>query len=496
MRRLVAAGNDQGGFVDNRELIRTTLSRLARRLRLVRGVTAGLRFLIAGLALALVPLLLKGLLPGLGSWLAGGLVAGLAILGTLYGTSMRIKPKQVARLADLRLGLKERLACAEERLGSGDSTDLDRAQLAETATRIRVLRPSDAFPLRLGPEARMAGPLAALALALALLPPLPVRFPSENAERGREEALVEDEAKARPLEQKLAPPQLPKDMSPKATQQDAQRGPLSSRSQQGDQAATFRDTQMSQQRPDFGSFVKQGDDRLKLLARPDSLPDLKRDFTQSPYQVMIRNMREQLKAGGLQGLTWEQVEQLLSQLGQTERRMGGDGIADELMRELQDQGQGSSDKMMSALSRALNRLRDRDEATRGKGKGLKDAPSRQDGSGQGKGEGEGREGGQEGGEPGGSQPGTEKSLQTRGDPTQRIGGEKQDSTLEGDLREGQTEAYDTTLSGLGAQAPSRLPYLDVFSQYKKQMEEALTREPIPFSYREQVKEYFKALEAR
>jgi len=36
----------------------------------------------------------------------------------------------------------------------------------------------------------------------------------------------------------------------------------------------------------------------------------------------------------------------------------------------------------------------------------------------------------------------------------------------------------------------------VFSRYRKLMEEALTKEPIPFSYRQQVKEYFKALEAR
>lgn len=482
--------------MDDRELIRAALGRLARRLRWIRGVTAGLRFLTVGLALALVPLLVKGSLHGLAPWLGGGLVAGLATLGFLYGVSIRIKSGHVARLADLRLGLKERLACAEEHLSAGEVTDLIRAQLTETAARVRALRPGEAFPLRLGPEARLAGPLAALALALALLPPLPLRLPPEETEPGREEAIMEEEARERPLEQKLAPPQLRKEAPPKTNRQDTQRGPLSPRNQPGDQAATFRDSQMSQQRPDFGSFVKQGDDRLKLLARPESLPDLQRDFTQSPYQVMIRNMRDQLKAGSLQGLTWEQVEQLLSQLGQTERRMGGDGITDEVMRELQDQGQGSADKMLSALSRALNRLRDREEAGRGKGKGLKDAPSRQDGSGQGKGEGDGQNGGQENGPPGGSQPGNEKSLQTRGDPTQRIGGEKQDSTLEGDLREGRTEAYDTNLSGLGAQTPSRLPYLDVLSQYKKQMEEALTREPIPFSYREQVREYFKALEAR
>jgi hypothetical protein len=184
----------------------------------------------------------------------------------------------------------------------------------------------------------------------------------------------------------------------------------------------------------------------------------------------------------------------MSELGQAEQRMGGGGeIADELMRELEGQGGRSTDKTMSALSRALNRLRDRDEAARGKGKGLRDAPSRQAGAGDAKGDGEG--GRNEDGA-GGSAPGTEKSLQTRGDATQRIGGEKQDSTLDGDPREGQTEAYDTNLSGLGAQVPSRLPYLDVFSQYKKLMEEALTKEPIPFSYREQVEEYFKALEPR
>jgi Rod binding domain-containing protein len=266
---------------------------------------------------------------------------------------------------------------------------------------------------------------------------------------------------------------------------------LSSHQQQGDQAAVFRDTKLSQQRPDFGSFVKQGDERLKMLARPETIPDLRRDFTQSPYQVMIRRMQQQLKAGGLQGLTWEQIEKLMSELGQTEQRMGGDGFADDLMRQMEREGAGSKDKMLSALSKALNRLRDREEVARGKGKALRDATPRQPGAADDNGE-----GGRDDGSPGGSLPGTEKSLRTRGDPTQRIEGDKQDSTLEGDPRDGRMEAYDTNLSGPGAPNPSRLPYLNLFSQYRKQMEEALTKEPIPFSYREQVKEYFKALEPR
>ncbi len=480
--------------MNDREAIQAALRRLSQRLRLVRAVTAGSRFLVAGLVLSVPPLLLKGAFPTAAPWAVFGLVAGLTILGLLYGGLLRVRPGHAARLADHHLALKERMTSAVAHLAATDAPEMAQAQLAETAARIRSLRPKDAFPLGLGPEARLAGPLAMLVLALALLPPIPLRLPQPNDQPSLPAGEVAEEPKDRPLEQKLATPAPPKDVPPKKEKQDATRGPLAAHSQAGDQAAVFRDTKMSQQRPDFGSFIKQGDDRLKLLGQPEAIPDLRRDVTQSPYQVMIRRMQEQVTAGKLQGLSWEQIEKLLSELGQTEQRMGGGSeIADELMRDMEGQGGRTADKMMSALSRALNRLRDRDEASRGKGKGLRDAPSRQTGAGDATGDGEG---GRNGDGAGGTAPGTEKSLQTRGDATQRIGGEKQDSTLDGDPRDGQTEAYDTNLSGLGAQVPSRLPYLDVFSQYKKLMEEALTKEPIPFSYREQVKEYFKALEPR
>jgi hypothetical protein len=195
----------------------------------------------------------------------------------------------------------------------------------------------------------------------------------------------------------------------------------------------------------------------------------------------------------MQGLNWEQIERLLSELGQSGQRFGGGGLGDDLMSEFEGQG-GSPDKMMDALARALNRLRDRDEAGRGRGRNLRQSPSRQSGSGQNQGDGDSERG--EDGAPGGSLPGTGKSLQNQGEATARIGGDKQEAFLEGDLREGQMEAYDTNLSGPGAENPSRLPYMDVFSQYRKMMEEALTKEPIPFNYREQVKEYFRSLENR
>ncbi len=486
--------------MNDRELIRTTLCSLSRRLRLLRALAASVRFLMVGLALALVPLLAKGLFPAAGPLIAAGLAGGLGLSGVLYGLLAPLPAAHAARLADRRLNLKERLTSAREHLSAATretagGTDMGRAQLAETAARLREIQAQGAFPLRLPPEARWLAPVAALALALFLLPPLPIRLPATGGDSSDRDAKAEEEqAREKPLEQKLTTPSAPDKLFPKTNEHEAQRGPLSSREQTGDLAAVFQDTKMSQQRPDFGSFIKQGDERLKLLGRPESIPDLSRDFTQSPYQVMIRRMQEQVRSGRMQGLSWDQIERLLSEMGQSAQRFGGGGLPDDLMSELEREGGGSGDKMMDALSRALNRLRDRDLAGRGKGQNLHEAPDREHGSGQQQGEGE--QGQSEDGGTGGSLPGTAKSLQTRGDPTPRIGGEKQDSTLEGDVREGPTEAYDTNLSGLGTQNPSRLPYMDVFSQYQKMMEETLTKEPIPFNYREQVKEYFRSLENR
>jgi hypothetical protein len=102
--------------MDDRELIRTTLRSLSRRLRLARAFGAGIRFLVVGLGLAWVPLLAKGLFPTLGPALAAGLVGGPALLGCLYGLLAPLPASRVARLADGRLHLKERLTSAGEHL--------------------------------------------------------------------------------------------------------------------------------------------------------------------------------------------------------------------------------------------------------------------------------------------------------------------------------------------------------------------------------------------
>jgi hypothetical protein len=425
---------------------------------------------------------------------AAAVVGGFALAGALYGFLAPAPLDRVARLADRRLGLKERLTAAAENLDSADPGDFTRAQLADAAAHARLLHPARVFPLQIPPDARLLAPAALLVVALALLPPITLRLPGTDPTDDRQDAAAPEAPEGeRALQQKLAAPALPKDLFPRGSEQQVHRGPLSPRDQPGDMAATFRDTKLSDRRPDFGSFIKQGDDRLKLLARPESLPDLARDYTQNPYQVMIRRMQDQLKSGRLQGLTWEQIERLLSELGQSQQRFGSGDMPDDLREELQREAAASPDKMLSALSRALGRLRDRDAAARGKGQNLREAPGGGE-RGAGKAGGEGA-GGEEGGQ-GGSQAGTGVSPKPTGEASQRIAGDKQDAQLEGDLRDGRTESYDTNLSGPGAQNPSRLQYLDVLSRYRKMMEEALAKEPIPLNYREQVKEYFQSLEAR
>ena len=71
-----------------------------------------------------------------------------------------------------------------------------------------------------------------------------------------------------------------------------------------------------------------------------------------------------------------------------------------------------------------------------------------------------------------------------------------DTGIEGEGRPGRKEGFDTNLLGKGANAPSQLPYMSVFSQYRKMMEETMAREQIPFDYQNQIKDYFQSLEER
>ncbi|MGH7321333.1 MAG: hypothetical protein ACRELA_17140, partial [Candidatus Rokuibacteriota bacterium] len=156
---------------------------------------------------------------------------------------------------------------------------------------------------------------------------------------------------------------------------------------------------------------------------------------------------------------------------------------------------GQMSRAMDAMERALNKMRAMEERERG-GKGLQGGRDRGGRGREGGRAGEGGENDPDFGEGMGSLPGKGTNPQWRGDPTGRLGQNPFDVGVEGQTRRGRKDAYDTNMIGRGAQNPSRLPYMSVYSQYRKMMEDALAKESIPFDYRTQVKEYFQSLEER
>src|SRR5207249_2512406 len=51
-------------------------------------------------------------------------------------------------------------------------------------------------------------------------------------------------------------------------------------------------------------------------------------------------------------------------------------------------------------------------------------------------------------------------------------------------------------AGRAGPMPSRLMYLGVVGQYRKMMEDAITREQVPRDYHDQIRNYFQALDER
>ena len=166
--------------------ITNALAQITARLRLVRWVRHTSRGALAGTGVALAAVVLAHW-----DWLPDWLPLEAAIpvpiaLGVLIGTvTAFLRPislMEAARLAEARLGLKERLSSALEFEKSPQSHDpeaatLRRLQLADAAAHAQTLKAADAVPLRLPWEAKAsAAGLVLIALAL-IVPSLPVFVP-------------------------------------------------------------------------------------------------------------------------------------------------------------------------------------------------------------------------------------------------------------------------------------------------------------------------------
>jgi hypothetical protein len=479
-----------------------TLSRLTRLIRQRRALFYGVRGLVWGLCLAIVPVALRATL---GFWAlpaAGGLAAGGALAGMLYGMLLRVPPVDALGLADRAFDLKDRLATAHDLLGRMDRGALADAAIADAEGRARDIALGRAVPWRWPREARiLPAPVLVLAV-LPYLPPVPIpdvsmpSFTPGTEEEKKPEAAGPQQAIERPTPKKT-------EKVERVEMQDrdyqTRPNPESREHAKGDLAAAFKDTNVATKRPDFSSFLKQGDDRIRLLERVDSLPDLQRDFTQSQYKVMFRKSRSLLSGMDPRQMTPEKLRQLLDEMNRMGRRpgsgAGGEGDwGQEMMEGAEALDQGQMSKAMEAMERALQKMRAQEERDRG-GKGLQGGRD-QDRDGRRGGSGRPGEDEPDFGEGQGSLPGKGTNPGWRGDPTTRLGQNPLDIGVEGEMRKGRRESYDTNMLGKGAHNPSRLPSMSVVTQYRKMMEEALAKEAIPLDYRSQVRDYFQALEER
>jgi hypothetical protein len=263
----------------------------------------------------------------------------------------------------------------------------------------------------------------------------------------------------------------------------------------GDLSAIFKDTSLGTQRPDFNSFLKKGDERLKLLEQVDRLPDLQSDFTASQYKMVFRKTRA--LAGGLRPdqISPQKLRELLEEMERLGRKGGGNWGSD-ISEGMEALEYGQQDRALEAMEKALNKLRAMEEGQRRGGRGLRGG--READRGGERGRGSGGAGPDEGdfGEGEGLLPGRGKSGSPKGDPTQRLRANPYDVGVEGESRRGRKEGFDTNLTGRGGRSPSRLTYLGVIGQYRKAMEDALTREQVPRDYHEQIRDYFQSLDER
>ena len=489
-------------------VIERLVADVARQIRLRRAEFYGLRGLFWGAVAAVVPLLLKESLGGWSYAAATLLLLTGAGAGALWGVLLRLPAAEAARLADRGYGLQERISTALEWAERPDRTPIVEALVVDATTRVEQLGARRIIPRRMPREARLVPVPLLLGLVLAAAPPIPLpqgRLPNFSVSRDEDEEKAPGD-RSGDIQQAERKQATRRDPVQRADVQERNLSPRlggGGQSQPGDLAAVFKDTSLGGRAPDFNSFLKKGDERLRMLDSLDRLPDLQSDFTQSQAKMIFQKAKA--LRGGLdpnKKVSPEKLRELLSEMERLGRKNGGQGQGNwsgdafEGMEALEG---GQTDKAMEAMERALNKMRSMEERGRD-GKSLKGGRESERRGGRRGDKGSGQPGGpgDEGDFPEGEGllPGRGKSGAPKGDATARLRGSPFDVGVEGEARAGRKQGIDTNMVGRGAQMPSRMQYMGVLGQYRKMMEESIAREQVPRDFQTQVKEYFQSLDEK
>lgn len=480
----------------NVEALQRLVQQVVAQVRWRRAEHYGLRGAFYGALAAILVLLLRAFL---GPWAlpgAGGVFLLGALAGGVFGLARRVPVLDAARLADRAFGLDDRVATALEWAARPDRSPLVDTLVADTTARVERLSIRQIVRRRPSREGRLVLVPVAACVALALAPPLPLpsmRLPDISVARDDESSSERPDAEA--IQESGRTPAREGLKRQVFEERDfAQRAAAGGGATAGDLSAIFKDTSLGNQRPDFNSFLKKGDERLRMLEQVDRLPDLQSDFTSSQYKVVYRKSKE-LRGGLSPDISPQKLKELLEEMERLGRKGGNwSPDANEGLEALEG---GAPDRAMQAMEKALNKMRAMEEQQRA-GKELRGGrEGNRGGKGRDRGRGEGAAGDeQDFGEGEGLLPGKGKSPSPKGEASQRLRANPFDVGVEGESRRGKKEGYDTNLTGRAGQMPSRLQYLGVIGQYRKMMEDAITREAVPRDYHAQIKDYFQALDER
>ena len=469
---------------------------VASQVRWRRAEHYGLRGLFWGAVAAVALLLFR---TPLGPWAVAAAVAVLTlgtVVGALIGLLQRVSPADAARIADRAFGLADRLSTALEWADREERTRMVDSLVADATARVESLQSRQVISRILPRETKLLPIPAVLAVVLALAPPVPlptVSLPDFSRATEKEEARERGDGNL--LEDRARPLAKDKVQKPVFEERDwNQKGATGAAATAGDLSAIFKDTSLANQRPDFNSFLKKGDERLKMLEQVDRIPDLQSDFTSSQYKMVFKKSKE-LKSGGLRDtVSPQKLKELLEEMERLGRKNQG-GWGQDVSEGMEALEGGQTDKAMEAMQKALDKMRAQDEARRG-GKNLRGGREADRRSGREGGRGEGGPEDQDFGEGEGSMPGKGKSGSPKGEASQRLRANPYDVGVEGETRKGKKDGFDTNMTGRAGKMNSRLSYMGVIGQYKKAMEDAISREQIPRDFHGQIRDYFQALDER
>jgi hypothetical protein len=461
------------------------LSEVASQVRRRRAESGALRGAFWGAMAAALILLVKGgfeeiALPiALGVWLVG------IVIGALLGASRRPQPLESARIADQAFGLHDRLATSIEYSQLEKAEPLAAALIADTEARVNALPAKKIVPRHTPREARyLALPVLAV-LALAIAPPIPgadAFLPDAlTGKTPRDQyATATREERARlfgwDLKQKDA-----------LTKQDAQLRAAAEKQAAVEDSNAFKDKSTNKPKSDFASFVQKGDDRLKLLERTDKLPDLQSDFASSKYRMMMQKTQE-LSAGKGGQISQRRLEQVLREM-QRMGKKGGDW-SDDVSEGLQALEEGQTEEAMNSMQTALSKLRaqeDRERNSRriaGSRERNQDDPDESRGSQGANASNMDRMG---------YATGAQKSTPSSGKASARLRSTPYDAGIEGQRR-GRMPAVETGQTNRPQSIAMQLQVMGDMIQYRRAMEDAITREQVPRDYHDQIRDYFKSLQ--